>query len=791
MTSEQLPRHEQLTLAWGFSFEQLQDAQGLQNLEQRFVQYLGELDPDIQNAYHTFRYDPEAMSDQEYARWIIRMGPWVEGFVVKLFNLDLAGLHHSYHRVEDMLWFRKHMVLPVMRKNYQLQSALPTYADLESWMFAVLTKEQIEEKTLIAYAKQMDESQDLEAIKRIQDWCFLCLSHPESHTSILSWPSFWVPKKRSTRLVEVDCDEDGTTIQSKHISAYQREDFQFLDTYLDKPNTALQSDYCSFCHDKEVDYCRKGFLQSKKKPDLGFRKSDEGAVLSGCPLDEKISEMHWLKHNHYHLAALVAVMIDNPMCPATGHRICNDCIMSCIYQKQEGVDTPQVETGVLMDILKLPWGVEVYDLLVKWNPLRRVEFCPLSPTGQRVLVMGLGPSGFSLMHHLWMRGITVMGVDGASLSLAKPYGLNHPVYDYQSLWQCLSERRSMGFGGVSEYGITVRWDKNFLQLIYLSLSRRQRIGMAGNVRFGGGLRVEDAWRLGFDHLALALGAGLPQALAIPNSLAKGMCQANDFLMSLQLTGAQHTANLASLSMHMPCVVIGGGLTAVDAATEAQAFYLQFIKMIYLRIDALLTHKIKQDFWQAFSEEERGQLEIWYEHGKAMLAYRKKALASGQTIDYSDLLQSWGGVSILYRGALERAPSYRQNASELQAALDQGVSFLAHTTPLAVDIDNAGQVMGLFVTQPWQGEVVCFSEIKVNLVEVAPEYVSWTQESELDQLAEGMVFVGHLDFSGDVYLRVVGVDQERFKPASCLILPKHQCNRCLLGLRSLCVDPIDC
>ena len=32
-----------------------------------------------------------------------------------------------------------------------------------------------------------------------------------------------------------------------------------------------------------------------------------------------------------------------------------------------------------------------------------------------------------------------------------------------------------GFGGVAEYGITVRWDKNFLKLIRLLLERRARI----------------------------------------------------------------------------------------------------------------------------------------------------------------------------------------------------------------------------------------------------------------------------------------------------------------------------
>ena len=40
------------------------------------------------------------------------------------------------------------------------------------------------------------------------------------------------------------------------------------------------------------------------------------------------------------------------MCPGTGHRICNDCMKACIYQKQEPVNIPQIETGVLTDVLQ-------------------------------------------------------------------------------------------------------------------------------------------------------------------------------------------------------------------------------------------------------------------------------------------------------------------------------------------------------------------------------------------------------------------------------------------------------
>ena len=42
---------------------------------------------------------------------------------------------------------------------------------------------------------------------------------------------------------------------------------------------------------------------------------------------------------------------------------------ACIYQKQEPVDIPQIETRTLKDVLELPWGFEIYSLLTRWNPL--------------------------------------------------------------------------------------------------------------------------------------------------------------------------------------------------------------------------------------------------------------------------------------------------------------------------------------------------------------------------------------------------------------------------------------
>ena len=129
-----------------------------------------------------------------------------------------------------------------------------------------------------------------------------------------------------------------------------------------------------------------------------------------------------------------------------------------------------------------------------------------------------------------------------------------------------------GFGGVSEYGITVRWDKNFLTLLHLTLARRRGLRMYGGVRFGGTLPIEDAWRYGFDHVAIAAGAGRPTIIDMKNNLIRGIRKASDFLMALQLTGAFKRDALPNLQARLPAVVIGGGLTAIDTATELMAYY---------------------------------------------------------------------------------------------------------------------------------------------------------------------------------------------------------------------------
>ena len=76
--------------------------------------------------------------------------------------------------------------------------------------------------------------------------------------------------------------------------------------------------------------------------------------MTGCPVEEKISEMNWLMSEGHALGALATACVNNPMLAGTGHRICNDCMKACVYQKQEPVDIPQIESQSLKEVLNLP-----------------------------------------------------------------------------------------------------------------------------------------------------------------------------------------------------------------------------------------------------------------------------------------------------------------------------------------------------------------------------------------------------------------------------------------------------
>ncbi|MGH8189479.1 MAG: FAD-dependent oxidoreductase, partial [Steroidobacteraceae bacterium] len=338
----------------------------------------------------------------------------------------------------------------------------------------------------------------------------------------------------------------------------------------------------------------------------------------------------------------------------------------------------------------------IYSLLSRWNPLDFVRPMPRPASGYKVLVVGLGPAGFTLAHHLLNDGHTVVAIDGlkieplpAALSGVDRLGRHvpfQPVEKSSTLSAPLHQRATAGFGGVAEYGITVRWDKNFLTLIRLLLERRSRFSMIGGVRFGSTIAIDEALAAGFDHIALCTGAGKPTVLPLPNGLARGVRQASDFLMALQLTRAARGDSLANLQVRLPIIVIGGGLTAIDTATESLAYYPVQIERFLARYEELTRGSSEQALRSTWSEEERLVADEITVHARALRAERSAAAAAGRTPRIGELLQEWGGATVVYRRGLTDAPSYRLNHEEVAHAMAEGVRFLEHATPAAVEVD---------------------------------------------------------------------------------------------------------
>ncbi|HUY01912.1 MAG TPA: FAD-dependent oxidoreductase, partial [Rhodocyclaceae bacterium] len=270
-----------------------------------------------------------------------------------------------------------------------------------------------------------------------------------------------------------------------------------------------------------------------------------------------------------------------------------------------------------------------------------------------------------------------------------------PVQDAAELHEELGARINAGFGGVAEYGITVRWDKNFLKVIRLLLERREEFKLYGGVRFGGTLTVDSAFALGFDHIALCLGAGKPTVLDIDHGLARGVRQASDFLMALQLTGAGRETTLANLQVRLPVLVIGGGLTAIDTCTEALAYYPVQVEKFLDRYQRLCAERGEASVRAAWSHEEAEVAGEFIAHARALRAERMLALKEQRPADLIGLLDGWGGATIVYRRRMVEAPSYR-NHEEIVKALEEGIRFAEQLTPLAVEVDAHGHASGLRV-----------------------------------------------------------------------------------------------
>jgi NADPH-dependent glutamate synthase beta subunit-like oxidoreductase/NAD(P)H-flavin reductase len=701
-----------LNLAHGFAFQDLYTREGIVKIDSIFLRHLQDADAGLRARLGEARANPASLERKAASELIIAIAPYLEDFIGELFDIgtELTALQTRHHALAPMnalkrKFVQKKAISGVKEEQANAINGMALAPELESLFGEPLTEASFTEHVTRWLENEDEHKTQLDIAQKYAAWAALSEAGREryGHHSVL----FRVPQKLvMERLVPVETLTTPNGVFNQILADHHlrhREGFKLTDPGMGLAGALDQANYCIKCHNQGKDSCSTGL----KEKDGSYKNSAFGVPLAGCPLDEKISEMNLVKQNGNPIGALAIVTVDNPMAAGTGHRICNDCMKGCIYQKQEPVDIPQVETRALKDVLDLPWGFEIYSLLTRWNPLHFERPVPKADSGYKVLVVGLGPAGFTLSHHLMNDGHTVAAVDGLkiepldpTISGVTPLGERvpfRPIHDVTDLYESLDNRVMAGFGGVAEYGITVRWNKNFLKIIRLLLERRAQFAMFGGVRFGGTMTIESAFEMGFDHIALCAGAGKPTVIPMKNGLARGVRQASDFLMALQLTGAAKSNSVANLQLRMPVVVIGGGLTAIDTATESMAYYVVQVEKFLERYETLVKETSEKDVRATWNPEETEAAGEFIEHARAIRAERAAAAREGRMPNFVPLINAWGGVTLAYRRRLIDAPSYTLNHEEVNLALQEGIRFAESLTPKEVELDQYGHAAALIVS----------------------------------------------------------------------------------------------
>lgn len=651
-----------MKLGFGLNFAELENLVGLKKLHHVFLEFAKDHGfilpwqlPCQESANHL----------KEESSLLLELAPILDDFLAQLFGIEKEiTAQRQQHKDFDIIYeCKRKFVQRFAVKKYgleQLQAIDFAKISVElSNLLGVSFDSKIFAKSVMAwledeekYALQLDLAAKYAAY----------MVHFPSHTSENS--RFGTSDFRSLFDLPSKIDQ-ANKISSSKIERHKegvRYGFEHVNHELTLDNALSASHYCIYCHNQQKDSCSKGL------------KINENLNKNGCPLKQKISEMNYVKSKGFNLGALAIIVIDNPMVAATGHRICNDCSNACIYQKQDAVDIPLVESSILQTVLDLPYGFEIYYLLTRWNPLNFRAPLPKNQTGYNILVAGLGPAGFSIAYYLMREGHNIVAIDGQKI-MPLDFDISAPI-KYSQYIKNDGERAPMGFGGVAEYGITARWNKHNLTIIRLILERQKNYKYYSGVSLGSNITLQQAAALGFDHLALCTGAGAPKLAKFPNFLALGVKTASDFLMNLQLGGAFLKNSSANLLIRMPVIVIGLGLTAVDTAVEALNYYPVQVEK-FIKSYENLSEEEKSNF----TAEEKIIAAEFIAHAKLF-----QSLNDPKVIRKA-MIEQLGGVTICYRGNIKNSSAYLLNPEEIMYAMAAGVIFEDNMKLKRINVDE--------------------------------------------------------------------------------------------------------
>ena len=176
-------------------------------------------------------------------------------------------------------------------------------------------------------------------------------------------------------------------------------------------------------------------------------------------------------------------------------------------------------------------------------------FTRAADTGKKVAVVGAGPAGLACAHRLAMKGHQVVIYEARP----KPGGLNeYGIASYKTV---------DGFAQAE-----VDW---LLQIGGIEIKHDQVLGQ-------GGLTVSSLLD-SHDAIFLGMGLGGVNALRADGEDKENVLDAVNFISELR-----QSTDLSSLKVGRNIVVIGGGMTAVDAAVQSKLLGAQNVSIVYRR-----------------------------------------------------------------------------------------------------------------------------------------------------------------------------------------------------------------
>ncbi len=174
-------------------------------------------------------------------------------------------------------------------------------------------------------------------------------------------------------------------------------------------------------------------------------------------------------------------------------------------------------------------------------------FTRAQPSGKIVAVIGAGPAGLACAHRLAMYGHKVVMVDARK----KP-------------------------GGLNEYGIA-----SYKTVDDFAQAEVEWLLKIGGIRIETGSVLGEDYTLGEireDYDAVFLGMGLSGVNALSmDGTDERVSDAVDFIATLR-----QSSDLSALPIGRRVVVIGGGMTAVDAAVQAKLLGAEDVTIVYRR-----------------------------------------------------------------------------------------------------------------------------------------------------------------------------------------------------------------